>query len=284
MVGRDRLDAAVARGDKGDLAVAGHKQGDQGDREDARQRELEKRGDPDPGHPQLAARVGAKVRKERKRQSAGERSQSHRGEEKSETVRADVEDLVGEKRHERRAVHGEERERRDQDQQHPDDRLGACVGGTLREPLAKRLLDLALDGGRQVAHQEQCSDRGQVAHRVAKETDWDADERDQYAGDRRPDHRGGVEHRGVQGDRIEQVCLADHLDLERLARRDVEGVDGSGADRGHDHHPVLGVSRRGQREEYEWRNHECRLRAKKHGSLAVAVCDLSGEWTQEEHR
>src|SRR5256885_3610411 len=45
----------------------------------------------------------------------------------------------------------------------------------------------------QASHRKQGRDRGEIADRVEQETDWHAHGGDEKAGDRRPDHRRGVE-------------------------------------------------------------------------------------------
>jgi len=96
VIGRDRLDPAVRRRDERDLAVAGDEERDQRPHKRSRCRELEQRRDPDRGHPQLPAGIGAKPREQRQRQGAEERAQAHRTEEETEALRPDSEHLVGE--------------------------------------------------------------------------------------------------------------------------------------------------------------------------------------------
>jgi len=133
VIWRDRLDPAVRRRHKRDLAVAGDEERHKRHHKRSRRRELEQRRDPDPGHPQLAPGIRAKPRKQRQREGAEERAQAHRTEEKTEALRPDPQHLVGEKGQQCGAVHRKKREDRDRDEQHPDHRLAACVRGALRE-------------------------------------------------------------------------------------------------------------------------------------------------------
>jgi len=80
VVGRDGLDAAVGRREERDLAVTRHAQRDQRQDQDARDRKLEQRRDPDPGHPQLAARIRTELRNQGQRQGAQQRAEALRSE------------------------------------------------------------------------------------------------------------------------------------------------------------------------------------------------------------
>src|SRR5439155_1134329 len=72
---------------------------------------------------------------------------------------------------------------------------------------------------REVSHQQQGGDRGQVAHRVEQEADRHANDGDEHARNGWSDDCRSVEDRRVERDRVQEVVLADHVDLERLPQR-----------------------------------------------------------------
>jgi len=171
-------------------------------------------------------------------------------------VRADVQHLVGEERQKRRAVHREQREDGDDDQEQADDRLAPSVGRAARQARAQRLFLVVVLHRGEVAHQQQRRDGRQIAHGVQEEADGHADDGDQHTCDRRSDHGRGVEDRGVEGDGVQQVLLADKLDLERLPTRDVEGIDRPGDKRRDDDLPVLRMAGGREHEQGEGRDDE----------------------------
>ena len=257
MVRGDGLDAAVGGGHERDLAIPRHEQGDEGGCKDSRYRKREQRGNPDRGHPELAPRIGGKVGKERERQGPGQGTKAHRCQQESEAVRADAQDLVGEQWHQGRAVH---REHGNDDQQRSDHGFASRVGRSLCDPPEHGLLLAPWSRWWEVSHQQQGGDRGQVAHGVEQEADRHADDGDEHARNGWSDDCRSVEDRRVERDRVQEVVLADHVDLERLPRRNVECVDGACRHRGKDNHPVLRVARLGQRKQDKRRHHEGRLR------------------------
>jgi hypothetical protein len=97
-------------------------------------------------------------------QRACKGTQPHRRQEKAESMRADVQHLVCEQRHQGGPVHGEERENRDRDEQHSDDRLASRVRQALGEPNQEGLLLLPRDLPGQVSHRQQGRDRCDVAN------------------------------------------------------------------------------------------------------------------------
>jgi len=141
-----------------------------------------------------------------------------------------------------------------------------------------------LQGSGQVPHRKQRGDRGEIAQRVDQEADRDSYHRDEHAGNRRADDRGGIEDRRVQGDGVHQVLLAHHLDLEGLPGGHVESVDHAGRKSGDHHHPVARVTCGTQHEQSERRHDERRLRDQEDGSLAIAIRDHAGERAADEDR
>jgi len=136
----------------------------------------------------------------------------------------------------------------------------------------------------QVSHRKQGADCGEIAQRVDQEADWHSYDRDEHAGNRRADHRRGVENRRVQRDGVHQVLLAHHLDLECLPSGHVESVDHAGRKSRDHHHPVPGVACGAQRKQSEGRHDERRLRNQEDGSLAIAIRDHAGEGAPDEDR
>jgi len=140
VVWRDGLDAVVGGGQERDLRIPGHEERDQRDQEHTGDRKLEQRSHPDRGHPQLAARIGPQLGKERKHQRTGHGAQAHGPNEEAEALRPDVQDLVGEQGNQRQAVHREERENRDQEQQHADHGFTPRIRDALQQPGQPRLV------------------------------------------------------------------------------------------------------------------------------------------------
>jgi len=195
-----------------------------------------------------------------------------------------VQHLVGEQRNEGQPIHREQREDGDRDQQHPHDRMPACVRGALGDPLEPFLLVALLQDRGQISHRQQRAHGRQVAHRIGEEADRHACRGDDQARDRRPDDGRSVEHGRVESDRVHEVLPPNHLDEEGLARREVEKVDGAGSGRRDEDHPVLGVAACRQREQRERRQREQRLCDQKDVPFAITVRDHASELAAEQNR
>ena len=109
-------------------------------------------------------------------------------------------------------------------------------------------------------HQQQSRNHREIADPVGEEAPALADRIDQHARHGRPDHAGAVEHRGVQGDGVDQILPADHVHDKRLPRRDVEGVDDSQKSGEYEDVPHLDVARECQGRQDEGQEHGRRLR------------------------
>jgi hypothetical protein len=108
--------------------------------------------------------------------------------------------------------------------------------------------------------------------------------RDEQPRQRRPHDAGGVEHAGVERDRVHEVALADHLDEERLARRHVDRV-GDAIDKGQDRHvPVLDVAELHEGGEAERLYEQHGLAGDDEPALRQAVGEGAGDERQQQHR
>jgi len=111
--------------------------------------------------------------------------------------------------------------------QHPEQVADRSAFQHEGEALAEILRGVARMGGRAPGgepHRGQAGQDRQIAQRVPQEAPALTHPSHQDAGQGRAHHPGSVDHRRVQADRVGQVLAAHHLDRERLARGDVEGV------------------------------------------------------------
>ena len=141
-------------------------------------------------------------------------------------MRAAVQHLGGDGRHQHRVGHAHGADQGQEQQRRPDRReVGHVVEARpqlVQHPSSRRRA-LACRGS---AHREQRRDHREVGDRVDQEAPSLAHRGDQHAADRRTEDPARVHHGGVERDGVGQVgAVLDHAHHERLPRRGVEGVD-----------------------------------------------------------
>src|ERR1035441_193346 len=82
-----------------------------------------------------------------------------------------------------------------------------------------------LDKARSDMHHDESREHRYVADAIGEEAPSFADPGDQQTSDGGSDDTGGVEHRRIERDGIDQIGAADHLLEKRLAGRNVKRVD-----------------------------------------------------------
>ena len=212
---------------------------------DERQAEQDHRGQDDPAEAADAAARGQEQR-------AGQGAHAERRHEQAEGVRAAVEDVGGEDRHEHGEGHAHHADDADEEQQRADRREAEGVAQAVPQ-LAQHGPSLAASRRPRLdPHRGEGGDDRDVAEAVQQEHDSLADEGDHEPGHRRARQPRGVEDRRVEGDRVGQIVAPPHhLDEERLARGDVDAVDEA-----EEHAEDEDVGDGGPAREHEGRQHQ----------------------------
>ena len=154
------------------------------------------------------------------RQRAEQRACAERRREESERRRADVQRVGGEHGHEHVEVEADGAHDQGHDQHGADLRRVAGVPQPLGTP-ATMVCRAPRATGKSSSSRISASPAStarKLTALIAKQTPTLV-RGDQHAGDRRPDHAGGVEQARVQRDRVRQLLAADHLEGQRVARR-----------------------------------------------------------------
>ncbi len=133
-------------------------------------------------------------------------------------------------------------------------------------------------------HHHQADDHRDVAHGVREEAPSLADHGHQDSGDRGPDDSRSIEHGGIQGDRVHQVFLADHVDEECLPGGNVERVRHAQQRRQHQDVPHLHLPRERQRRQEKRQHHGCRLGPDHDPLPVVAVGHRPAQWSHQQDR
>jgi hypothetical protein len=132
-------------------------------------------------------------------------------------------------------------------------------------------------------HRQQPRQDRQVADAVEEEAPSLTHRRHEHPRDRRPNDPGAVDQRRVQRDRVHQVGLADHIDQERLPRRDIERVDDPHQCRQGEDLPHLDLAGERQRGQHERQRHRSGLRGDDDPMPVPDVGQGTAERGQQEH-
>ncbi len=138
----------------------------------------------------------------------------------------------------------------------------------------------AVDGRRE-AHGREGDEDGEIAGAVQEETRRLSDRGHEAARDRRSHDPRRVEDRCVQGDRAGEVARSDHLDQERLPRRQVDGPDDAEREREDADQRDGRTVRHHQDAEGDGQEHRRRLRDHHQAVTADPVCQHAGERRHE---
>ena len=211
---------------------------------------------------------------------AEKRSHSRRAHEDPQAVRAAMQNLVGEDRHQHGIRHRDQADHSDQEDQR-EDWFGAADEAEAFDDMFVRRSILGGSAQRFEFHHQQADDDGDIADGVGKEAPAFADARHQNSGDGRADDAGAVEHRGIERDGVHQIFAHDHFDEQRLAGGNVEGVyDAEQSRQRHDFPDANDVQER-ERGQREGQNHRGYLRA---DDDFVAIPTIGGETAERSEK
>ena len=136
--------------------------------------------------------------------------------------------------------------------------------------------------GRQ-PHRSQAENHGEKAETVDQETGAFADHRQQQSGNGRPHHARGVEYRRIEGDGVDQIVLAGHLDHQRLPAGHIEGIDHAEQAGEREHVPDLHATGEGEGRQGERLQHGQRLCHDDHLAAGKTVGRDPAQRSQGEH-
>ena len=186
----------------------------------------------------------ADVPPQREHRRAGERAHARRRHQQAVRIRSAMQDAVRDDRHQHAVGHAHQAHEAEEQQQRANRFRVPRIGKALDDAVPGRHRARARASLASTSHHEQRADHRHVADRVQQKAPALADSRDDQAGDAGTDDPRAVQHRGVQRDRVDDVVAVDHLDEERLPRRDVERVGDAEQRRQHEDVPDLNDVRR----------------------------------------
>ena len=146
------------------------------------------------------------------------------GEQQPQRLRTPTEHILRVDRHQRHVGNDRPRHHRDEAKQRPRRREVDDVAESLGKavPPSAPQAPIGVGGKHDARERDEHRDERK---RVEREADGLGGDGEEKAGERRPDDPRAIDEQRVQRDRIRQVLARlDHVNEERLAQRDVEGI------------------------------------------------------------